>query len=485
VSHAWAGFSLAGLFFYPLASALNGGAYYLQWQPRHAAETLAALALLAAALGAPWAAARRLTGVAGALAHVALAAVPLASLAVAVVAQFRLRGALIPLWDLALARYGVPLAAAAALVTAVVARPALVARALRASVAILSPVALLVLLTVTRSAWNVPPVVARASAAATGPGTGAPSARCRPVLAFLFDELSFSYLYDGSRVRGDLPALRRFSDRATNHLAVSAPGRETLVSLPGFLAARRVEHVAIEDDRVWEVSDSGVSVPFDAQAPEGLFGTARRLGFRTEMAGYYFAYCDLLGPHVDACASYSFYNAASVRTASPLNPVRTTFVLWPRQFPFGLAKGPAFARQQRDLVAGTLPFAAAPLDPARPVFRFVHFSVPHLPFAFDARGFAPAADPLRTVPDDAFVRQVAYVDRLFGELIDRLDADTRARDATVVLFADHGFRFGGRERDPLQIPFLVRHSGQQWREDVTTPERGEMLLRETLVDACR
>ena len=30
---AWMGVALAGLFFYPLASVLQGNSYYLQWQP--------------------------------------------------------------------------------------------------------------------------------------------------------------------------------------------------------------------------------------------------------------------------------------------------------------------------------------------------------------------------------------------------------------------------------------------------------------------
>jgi hypothetical protein len=279
--------------------------------------------------------------------------------------------------------------------------------------------------------------------------------------------------------------LRRFGARATHHHAVSAPGRDTLVALPTILAAERIEDVAIRDDRVWTVAGDGRATPFDARASTGLFATARRLGFRTEMAGYYFAYCDMLGPLADRCASYSFYNAASVRAFSPLNAVRTTLVLWPRQFPFGLLKNPPFARQQRDLVARTVSFAGAPLAPSRPVFRFVHLSVPHLPFAFDAHGFAPPHDPLRTSPDDAYVRQLGYVDRLLGGLLDRLDTDPRGADTTVVVFSDHGFRFGGRERNPLQIPFIVRHPRQSRREDVRVPERGEVVLRDTLVGACR
>jgi hypothetical protein len=483
--HAWAGLSLAGLFLYPLGSVLGGTRYYLQWQSAHAAEALATLVALALVFGSAWALAGRARGPLGALAHAAVASVPLASLGVAAVAELGLRGQLVPLWNVAAVRYGVPLVTGGLLLPLLALRPQAVTHLLRATVAILSPIALLVAFTIARTAWRDPPVT-RVSAPGSATSVDATGlSPCRPVLAFLFDELSFSYLYDGREVSRDLPAFHGFSQRATHHLSVAAPGRETLVSLPGLLASRRVANIAIREDRVWEVLEDGSVIAFDAQAPSGLFATARRLGFRTEMAGYYFAYCDLLGPLVDACASYSYYNTASVRAWSPLNPALTTLVLWPRQFPFGLLKNPVFARQQRDLVASTLPFAAAPLDASRPVFRFVHFSVPHLPFAFDARGFAPPLDPLRTSPDDAYVRQVAYVDRLVGDLLARLDRDPRFAAATVAVLSDHGFRFGGRERDPMQIPFIVRHPGQRTRVDVTAPEHGEILLRDIVTGACR
>jgi hypothetical protein len=480
---AWMGFALAGIFLYPLASVLSGNIYYLQWQPRHLAEALAALGVLTVVFGGAWSAAVRLDGIPAALALGAVACVPMLSLATAVAGQLPVRGTLIPLWEIGWIRHGVPLAAATAVLAALVAWPARMVLAIRVVTGILSPVALLVAATIAASARHEPPIVALEMAAGDA---DAGTARCRSVVALLFDELSFSYLYDGRNVRGEFEAIGRFAGRATNHLNVRAPGRETLVALPGFLAAGTPDHVVIRDGIVWEVPEAGPAVPFDATTPAGLFGTARRLGFRTEMAGYYFAYCDLLGPVVDACESYSFYNAASVRPGfSALNPILTTLVLWPRQFPFGILKGPPFARQQQGLVARTARFAAAPLGSGRPVFRFVHFSVPHVPFAFDEHGFAPPLDPLRTSPDDAYVRQLAFVDGLFGDLLQRIEADPRFHDTTVVLLSDHGFRFGGREWDPLQIPFIVRHAGQQDRVDVSVPERGEALLRETLVDACR
>jgi hypothetical protein len=287
-------------------------------------------------------------------------------------------------------------------------------------------------------------------------------------------------------VQQAFPEIGRVASEATNYMSVSAPGRETLISMPSFLAARHVRDVRVENGGIFEVSDEGRLTPFSAGEPEGLFATARRLGFTTEMAGYYLPYCDLLGGLVDACRSLSFYNVSTVDEGfSPADPLLTTLVLWPRQFPFGLLKNPAFARFQRELVEETVAFAGRPLDAGQPVFRFVHFSVPHLPFVFGPEGYDPPFDPLRTSPDTDYVRQIEYVDRLVGELVAPLRAAGTYDRATIVLLADHGLRFGGRERDPLHIPFIVKMAGQRARTDVAAPVRGETLLKAVVEQSCR
>ena len=204
------------------------------------------------------------------------------------------------------------------------------------------------------------------------------------------------------------------------------------------------------------------------------------------MAGYYLPYCDMLDGLLDACQSFSFYNMSSVDAGfSVADPLLTTLILWPRQLPFGWLKNPPFARLQRGLVENTTTFAIRPMHASKPVFRFVHFSVPHFPFVFDAGGYNPPFDPLRAAPDTAYTGQIGYVDSLFGRLMQHLRAEGTYDDTTVVVLADHGFRFGGAERDPLQIPFIVKKAGQRDREDVSTPMAGERLLKEVLENSCR
>jgi hypothetical protein len=226
-------------------------------------------------------------------------------------------------------------------------------------------------------------------------------------------------------------------------------------------------------------------VPLDLRSSDGLFARARAFGFSTQLAGYYFPYCAMLGDLADTCRSFSFFNTSTPsHRFSPFHPVLTTFILWPGHFPFGMVKSMPFAIHQRNLVRETIGFAALPIERDHPAFRFVHMSIPHRPFAFDADGFRPRLDALRTSPDDLYVNQLRYADRLFGRLLDAWHTSGVLDRTTIVVLADHGFCFGGRERDPLHIPFIVRRAGRAAHDTVSTPERAERLLPHVLAEAC-
>ena len=485
---AWLGLALAALFFYPLAVALDTDIYYLQWQSSDTIETGAALAALALLFGASIFGLWPRTGRGALVALIALAALPLTSFLAGVVRQLPFDDTLRGMAEYGVLRYGLPVAGMAMAGAGIVLVPDLFLRWFRRLLILVSPVWLVVAQILIASFAHADSIVSvdRARPAAEEGAVPAPApAGCAPVLALLFDELSFSYLYDQDRVRQEYPAMASLASQATNYLAVAAPGPETLVAMPSFLSARHLRDVTATGDAVFEVDDEGRLIPFTAGRPEALFPTARRLGYTTEMAGYYLRYCELLDGLLDRCQSLSFYNVSSAAPGfSLVDPVLTTLVLWPRQFPFGLLKNPPFAALQRRLVESTTAFAARPLAGPRPVFRFVHFSVPHFPFVFGAGGYDPPFDPLRTSPDTQYVGQLAYVDSLLGELVRQMRADGTYDPTTIVVLGDHGFRFGGRERDTLHIPFIVKMAGQGQAEYSSSPARGEVLLKQVLENSC-
>lgn len=78
-----------------------------------------------------------------------------------------------------------------------------------------------------------------------------------------------------------------------------------------------------------------------------------------------------------------------------------------------------------------------------PTFTFVHFTVPHAPFIFDADGNVPTGgvshdDPL---PKDVFVKgyvdQVAYLNKRLTETVDRILAGSEV-PPVIILQGDHG-----------------------------------------------
>jgi arylsulfatase A-like enzyme len=135
-------------------------------------------------------------------------------------------------------------------------------------------------------------------------------------------------------------------------------------------------------------------------------------------------------------------------------------------------------------VEKTRAFAEQPIDFSRPTFRFVHFSVPHLPFVFTANGFDPPPDPLRTSPDTGYTKQIEYVDRLVGELVARMKQDGTFDRTAIAIMSDHGFRFGGGERDRLHVPFIAKKAGQRVAEYETAAHSGESLLPDLLQRSC-
>jgi hypothetical protein len=128
-----------------------------------------------------------------------------------------------------------------------------------------------------------------------------------------------------------------------------------------------------------------------------------------------------------------------------------------------------------------------PADP-RGTLSFVHINLPHLPYQFlpSGRRYGPTSEAThphgirggRQVDnewesDQALQRhllQVGFVDRLVGELLDRLRELAATDDTLLVLTADHGvsMRPGfprrtvspGTEADILQVPLFVKYPGQ-------------------------
>lgn len=130
---------------------------------------------------------------------------------------------------------------------------------------------------------------------------------------------------------------------------------------------------------------------------------------------------------------------------------------------------------------------------SKPTLNFIHLLLPHVPYEYLPSGHA--YDPGVEIPGlqfldswtdlpavvrahQRYLLQVAYVDRLVGELIHRLRATGTYDPSLVVVTADHGvgFQFHGNRRyvtpqdvhEIAPVPLFVKLPGQHRGRTVTT-----------------
>ncbi|MEW6319679.1 MAG: sulfatase-like hydrolase/transferase [Acidobacteriota bacterium] len=461
------GFTLASCLFYPLVLALEGEPFFLHWTRAHTVELGVSYLIAALVLALLARAAQAVVSPRGrVLAIVGVALAPAASLGFAVLRGLPLKDTIAPYAAVPAVRWGVIVAVAIACAM-LAARPDMTLRLIRAGRLVAAPLTAVAVVAVLRA----PSMDAHAGLPSATTAQGALASRPH-ILVLVFDEMSRSRVYDGRNISPTLPHLAAFGAQARQYHAATAPAGETLQAMPGFLTGRRLADVDTRGNALLEVRADGTRVPLDLDPPDGLFALARSAGLRRELFGYYFPYCALVRS-VDACAAYSFYNAATVAAGvSPLNALRTTLILWPHQFPGGLLKTPAFADHQRRLAERLEAHAASPFG-ATPTLRLVHFSVPHLPFVFTRDGYAPTGDPFGD-REDTYMAQLAYVDAIVGRVI----GVHERTPVIVVITSDHEWRAVTPRDEWPRIPLLVRMPGQQQREDVTTDVRVEDILRD-------
>lgn len=464
----WFGAALATLFFYPLVSELVDGPFYLQWQRTNTLELAVAYVALSALFG--WLlrgvdalpdARLRLVGL------LVLSAIPLVSFFVFVALQLRLKDRLESMaWRLPpSAGAAVALAAVTTLLAAVAVAPVRARSVILGSIAVLSPLTVVVWANVLRHGLHGVTVEIRQAE----PPAVVPE---RPsVFVFVFDELDPRFLYEGRDVRSRYPRLRQFGATADHYHRANSPGTETLTSMMGLLRGRPIDAV---DDSGPRLTDSrGAVVRMDG---DNVFARARRRGYRTVLYGWLHPYCELLEGSLDQCRSFSIANYASVgRSFSPLNPVFTNLIVLPDQLPFALLRNPVCSRFQHGLVSRTYERTVASFEGSAPLFMFVHFSIPHLPFVYDGERYAPAVNPfLQDVTN--YERQLGHVDYLFGRLLDELARDGRLEGSFVALLSDHGYRVMYPGRKARRVPLIVKRPFQQTRVDIDSPFATERVL---------
>jgi len=306
-------------------------------------------------------------------------------------------------------------------------------------------------------------------------GTSNPEESLPNIYVILFDELDYEFLYEKEEIKPEYSNFLAFSNTSTNYHSATAPGESTLSSMSGLLLEERGKTIVVCHDSLCERKAKNEKKRVDF-SENNIFKKAKLLGYKTAMYGWMHEYCQQYAEYLDSCRSYSLYNFATINNKfSLLNPVWTNIILWPHQFPFGIFKVPVYSNHQRLMVEKTLDNVVNIINNNQPLLMIAHFSLPHIPFVFDSNGFNPAADPFLQNREN-YIKQLAYTDHVFGEVIDKLKNMGKYENSIIMVSSDHGYRIFLKRENWNKVPLLIHFGENNKTNDIYTTTMTEKTL---------
>jgi hypothetical protein len=298
------------------------------------------------------------------------------------------------------------------------------------------------------------------------------------VVWIVFDEMSQSVAFANRPSDLDLPNFDRLRSESFYATSAHPPADETKISLPALTLGTRVLDAQTSGPRSVLIRTSTGSNARDWGSVPNIFDAARRLGFDSAVAGWYYPYGRLLNRSLTNC----------VWTARNLNsPVEERFQLRPLalevldrfrlQIPrrMLLLQFPALSRviykrteqiqRLSYLVRHARQFVA---DPSLGLI-LLHLPVPHTPGVYNRSDGRVTAEG-----KPGYLDNVALADRILGELRESISRANLADRTALIVSSDHGWRTwlwrGDPEwtdedeavshRDTSGIPFLLKLPGQ-------------------------
>ena len=478
--------ALSSLFFYPLSSTLSDSSYYLHWRETNSWEFLIAWLLMSIpfAVAAGFAFSERNTKV-RLLVALSVSIIPLASFSIQIARRLKMAAFIIQHQDDILLKAG--LLFLLLFLAFVLIHPRLDSfrkkflNLLFVLLLVLSPLSLSVIYTLLRA--TIPFLSPASNVSDDRPVPAPESDGMKPegdIYVIVFDTMSYEYLYKESIVRASYPNIKSFSAAADNFRAAIAPGPVTEYSMPPLVLGKKEMKTKVQGPNLHQVDESGALLPLTVSS-DCLFWEAKSRGYRTVLYGWFLQYCKLLGENLDDCASYSGYNYSGPQDSfSVINPVLTTFILWPHYQPFGLARNPFEGNLHRKSVNKTFKKALKAMSADHCSFVFLHFGIPHWPFVFDASGFNPGPDP-SGLSGKNYAKQLEYVDRLFGLLLDGMISMKKYDASAIILMADHNFLLVEKATKMRRIPLILKRRHQNERRDIHEAAHAVDVIREVIL----
>lgn len=295
------------------------------------------------------------------------------------------------------------------------------------------------------------PTVPAASPFSTRPPAGR-------VVLILFDELDYGIAFNKRPADLRLPELDRFQASSVVADHAFPPAGNTLESIPALLCGRRVAAVDKRGGSELAVRFAGATAPVSWKDTDTLFTQVRAAGGRSAVAGWYHPYPRILGRDVDRCAWQTYYFWTDREGNSLLD------TMW-QQLALSEVVGTApAARLNREhhirSFEGIERDALAAVADRSYNLVFAHFPAPHMPGIFDRR--LQRITPVHGMGMEAYLGNLALVDRTLGKVRREMSATGAWDAATVIITSDHWLRLDGLDpKVSYRVPFMVKLPGQR------------------------
>jgi Sulfatase len=301
----------------------------------------------------------------------------------------------------------------------------------------------------------------------------------------LFDELAYQPTFEARDPSLQLPSFDRLRGESTLYSDMTPIAYRTTKVVPSMLLGRDVTDVAYTVDNRYlvQTQDDPHWKLFDANAT--LFGMARQHGLTTSIVGWYIAYCPVFVGIATDC--YWTNEDAQDRGPTSLSASFAEDVWFPLRILAEKIVSPS--RAWADVAAWNAEgHAASVQDVGQHALQtvvtsqadiiYLHLPAPHPPTVWDRRTGKFALG-------GSYLDSLAFSDKLLGQILDRLEAQPRWAETTLIVQGDHSWRTQmwrplpgwsaederishGGHFDPRPV-LMVHAAGQQSAKTVTTP----------------
>jgi len=293
---------------------------------------------------------------------------------------------------------------------------------------------------------------------------------------FLFDELDYSILYDKEGyVNNEYINIKKFSNKSVNYLDARAPGDATLSSITQLLLGKKIKNINVCGKSLC-TSKNEKKILLDTT--DNIFRTSQDLGYNTALIGWMHKYCKQYVANLDYCRSYGLYNNSSFDSRfSLLNPIYTNLIVLPHHMPFGLIKNPIYSRKHHKDNKNVHELSLKIIEKNRdnPIFLFSHFSLPHSPYLYKNKKYQPNINPFE-VNIENYKEQLIYVDKLFGEIIEKIVKENQLNRSTIVILSDHAFRKISTPDEHNHVPMIVFNGKEKIYKKISESVQTEKIL---------